>query len=693
MVQTSYGCRVKCVWFPKEIVILVVAIAFVSIPNGRLFHAVTVAATATNDPNRDKNNANIPNKNNRRYNYNAGAADELYTPYNPLWREEQIYTGERRGSVTTSDNDDDDNSSLRRPRRTGGKSPPAHSPLAPHMSIERYRPQQQQQQPRQTSNSEFPLQSADIGSTESRSNTFRSRFNQRLPFSAERGKRRWSFPIDFRRQKGRLNIGFSTAADPKKEFQHRPPRRLEVGTANAGLLTTATNTTVSTRNRREKVELAIQKMLNPTAAVTTTSPRQYSSSRTGNKHQKKNDLQLSVSLDPFTLVTLLQTGVTGIVGIASVYIGTLKLLGPMLLAKQCLMMVTNTFNYGSKGRRYVRKASTRRIRNLEQQSYLDKHNDATAAARAATRSVLQILCMSFTGRFIGFVLDQTPCLLRPFWICQWWYGVVWLASMYAIGLVSQEWVFGRLAQTKSKMHSFVSIQPTSKPMCLSYRRDNRVNVRHRRRRNNNMIQPLFRFLQKMSQDPEEWMNNLLRIVPRWKGRSNYARSILMSEGEGVNNIELDPLLFPSTWKPLSVVTFLALSRAIYQSFCTNVSSSGLVHKLGDAACMGNSQYLIMRSFIIQKTLYSEWHRVFVQEQRVALGAGVSVIGLLALMWSIYSISTVDRIATIAMVPVLMARMVSTWINILLTYNESGMSADTMTWRDMASHLNGGNDWS
>ena len=686
MVETSYGCRVKCVWFPKEIVILVVTIAFVSIPNGRLFHGVTVAATATNDHSSDKNNAIVPNKNNRLYNYNAGAGDELYTPYNPLWREEQIYTGERRGPVTTSDNDGDSSSPLRRPRRTGGKSPPADSPLAPHMSIERYKPQQQQQQqPRQSSYSGFPLQSADIGSTESRR-------NQRLPFSAERGNRKWSFPIDFRRQKGRLNIGFSAAADPKHQRQNRPPRRLEASTTNAGLLTAATNTTVSTRSSREKVERAIQNMLNPIAAVTTTSPRQHSSSRTGNE-QKKSDLELSVSLDPFTLVTLLQTGVTGIVGIVSVYIGTLKLLGPMILAKQCLIMVTNTFKYRSKGR-YIRKASTKRIRNLEQPSYLHDHNDATAVARAATRSVLQILCMSCMGRFIRFVLDQTPCLLRPFWICQWWYGVVWLASMYAIGLVCQEWVFRRLAQTDSKMHSFVSIQPTSDPMRLSYRRNNRVNVQHRRRRNNNMVQPLFRFLQRMSQDPEEWMNNLLRIVPRWKGRTNYARgSILMTEGEGVSNTKLDPLLFPSTWRPLSIVTFLALSRAIYQSFCTKVSSSGLIHKLGDAACRDNNQYLLMISFIIQKTLYSEWHRVFVQERRVGLGAGVSVIGLLALMWSIYSISTVDRIATIAMIPVLMARLVSTWITILLTYNESGMSADTMTWRDMASHLNGGNDWS
>jgi hypothetical protein len=674
MVETSYGWRVKYVWFPKEIVILVVTIAFVSIPNDR-FHCVTVTATAKNDDNNAKN-VNVQNTNNRRYDYNTGG-DELYAPYNPLWREEQIYTGERRGPVTTTDNED--SSSLRRPRRTGGKSSPAHSPLAPHMSIERYR---QQHQRRQSSYGEFPLQSADIGSTESRSNNIRSGYNQKPRFGTKRGNRKWLFPIDFRRQKGRLNIGFSTATDPKKQSQNRPPRRSQA--SSIGLLTAATNATAS--SRREKVEHVIQKMLNPTAV--TSSPRQHLSSRTGNG-QKKNDLQVSFSLDPFTLVTLLQNGATSIVGIASVYIGTLKLLGPMILAKQCLMMVTKTINYGYNGR-YVRKAPTKRIRNLEQ-SYLDKH-DASAAARAATRSVLQILCMSCTGRFIGFVLDQTPCLLRPFWICQWWYGVVWLASIYAIGLVCQEWVFGCLAQTDNKMHSFVSIQPKSDPMHLDCRRNSSVNVQNRRR--NNMVQPLFRFLQRISQDPEEWMNNLLRIVPRWQDRNNYTRgSILMAEGEGVSNIELDPLLFPSTWKPLSIVTFLALSRAIYQSFCTKVSSSGLVHKLGDAACRENNQYLIMRSFIIQKTLHSEWHRVFVQERRVALGAGISVIGLLALMWSMYSVSTVDRIATIAMIPVLMAQMISTWINILLTYNASGMSADAMTWRDMSSHLNMINDWS
>jgi hypothetical protein len=153
----------------------------------------------------------------------------------------------------------------------------------------------------------------------------------------------------------------------------------------------------------------------------------------------------------------------------------------------------------------------------------------------------------------------------------------------------------------------------------------------------------------------------------------------MVEREGVSKVKLDPLFFPSTWKPLAIVTYLAFSTAIFRSFCTEASPLGLIDKLSEAACRKNNQHVIMRSFIIQQTLYHEWYRVLIQEQRVALGADVSVIGLLAFMWSIYSVSTVDRIATMVMVPILMTRIVSSWTNILLKYNRFSVQADTMTW--------------
>jgi len=644
MVGTKHEWRADSVWLRKEISFLYVVVAFVTIPDHQI-RGVT-ASTHYNNGRTDNTQGNT----NRRYNYRV-EGDDLYTPYNPLWREEQIYTGERRGPVSASD---DRGSSLRRRRRADGISSPAHTPLAPHINDiddvssaitnpETYRPQQIPDG--------FPLQSADIGS-----NGVQSGNDRNFGFGTERRSRRWVFPIDFRRQKGKLNIGYSISDETRQQRQTQTPRGSKESTPGSSTVGDeeskgGATTTIQTFNAKRR--------------------------RTTNK----NDLQVSVSLDPFSSLTLLQNGLTGILGVGSVYVGTLKLLGPMILAKQCLTTV-GSFLKTQNNKPYVRRAPTKQIRYVGN-SNLNEFDTAIAVARAATRSLLQILCMSCAGRLIGFVLDQTPCLLRPFWVCQWWYGVVWLASIYAVGSVFQEYVVGYLAQTNNKFCAFAAIQPASEPMGYDFR-INSINDQDRRR---TMISPLPSCLDRMMKGPREGESRPLRIAPLWQDRKYYDRNRkLIAVGEDANNVKLDPLLFPSTWKPLSFVTFLALSRAICRSFCTNLSSTGLVEKLGDA-CRENNQYLIMRSFIIQKTLYSEWHRVFGQERRVALGAGVGVIGLLALMWNIYSVSTVDPYAAMAIVPILMTRMISTWVNLLLSYNGFGRSPETMTWRDMASHFN------
>ena len=647
MAEMNSKWRVVCFLFPKEITIIVVIAAFVINPNNRFDG---VAATPNSEFGNNKN-AYLESNLNRRYDYRS-EADEFYSPDNPLWREEQIYTGERQGT-------DPYTSSLRRPRRADGTNSSPLSPLAPRIK-------DIDDVASASYHSEFPLQSADIGRTGSGSNGIRSDYSEK-----PRGRRKWSFPIEFRRQKGRLSIGHSADNDPKNQRQNHRLLAADAVTSRSESRTVKGRNSFFSSSNKEDTESTIEKLSNCTTVSAST-----------RNNDKTRDGQVSVSLDPFSLATLLQNGVTGLVGITSVYVGTLKLLGPMILAKHCLTTVGHIVNERSNGR-LARKASTERLCYSEQNSLVDEQVD-NGAARAITRTLFQILCMSCAGRFVGFVLDQTSCLLRPVWICQWWYGVVWLASVYTVGHLCQEGVFDYHTQSGNSSLSWLSIKSASAPMTFDSRNIS-INHRHRQR---SVTRPLFQFFQKMSQNPEEWVSSLFSSVPRWKNRKNsHQGREMMAEGEGVNDTELDALLFPSTWKPLSVVTFLALSRAIFRSFCLKVSPSGVVGTLGDTACRGKNQYLIMRSFIIQKTLYSEWERVFVQERRVALGAGVSVIGLLALVWSIYSVSTVDPVAAMAMVPILMARLVSTWINILLSYNQIDVSSESFTWRDLVSHLN------
>jgi len=618
MVGTSIRRRVNYFWF-----------AFVIITNERS----SLATAASNDRNPY-----------RRYRYNAD--DDIYSPYNPLWREEQVYTGERRGPVHTSETD----SSLTRQRRTGKRSSRAYSPLEKRihyvddvsssttdLKSSRQWQQHRQQQSSirsdlhhsgtvQTSYSEFPLQSADIGKIGSGSNSIQHGYDQKPRFGMERGRRKWLFPIDFRRQKSELNIGYSIDDEPT--------------------------------TRKRKRHHAIEGLSNHTALIVT--PGNTISPQTG-KNRRENTLQVSCSLDPFSLVTLLHQVATGTMGLTSVVVGTFKLLGPMILAKQCLATLGSAFS-DRFNRRSLRKESTKQIQ------YLGKNRldglDAVAAARIVTRIVLQILCMSSAGHLIELVLAKAPCLMRPFWICQWWYGLVWLASMYSIALVFQEWIFGHLAQTGNKIHSFVSIHPTTDIKHFASPNYN-TKVKSKQR----IVKwPSIRLLKRMTQNPEEWIQNLVRIVTRSKGQNDHHRS--RTYMAGVNSLErtdLDPLMFPSTWRPLSIVTFLAMSRAIYKSFCT-AASSDIVDKLGDAVCEKTSRYRIIRSFIIQKTLYGEWRRVFVEEGRIAWGAGISLIGLLTQMWLIYSVSAVDHVAAIALFSIVMAQIVSTWVSIVLFLN-------------------------
>eukprot|EP00531_Pseudo-nitzschia_arenysensis_P018573 CAMPEP_0116134130 /NCGR_PEP_ID=MMETSP0329-20121206/10483_1 /TAXON_ID=697910 /ORGANISM="Pseudo-nitzschia arenysensis, Strain B593" /LENGTH=597 /DNA_ID=CAMNT_0003628823 /DNA_START=58 /DNA_END=1848 /DNA_ORIENTATION=+ len=591
---TNSRRHVKCV-------LIVVIAVFVTLPNHRLH---TVAATPNDDYSGSSSYSNYQRNFRRRYGYYPLEGDDLYSPYNPLWREEQVYTGERRGPITES-------SYFRRPRRSKSIQSPPHSPLAPHI-------QDIDGVSSASSFSEFPLQSADIGRRRSSNDIYPG--GSQKP----RERRSWSFPIDFKRKRGRLNIGFDNDSSP-------------------------------TRSRLLASEMTKPRKGFSSTSGNTKTAKEAQSNRTAGRARSSNNVmtrgdQVTFSLDPFSMATLLQNGLTAFTGIGSVYIATLKLLGPMILAKHCLTTVGHIANERMNGR-LLGKSSTERIGHSEQ-DFLDKVHEKYAPARAVTRTLFQIMCMSCAGQLVGFVLDRTPCLLEPFWICQWWYGVVWLASVSAVGFLCQESIMGHSSQTAKYPSSLLTIQPAFGTIPFTNPKTNTVVDPHGRR---NMARPVFQFFQKMSQNPEEWIHGLFRSVPRWQ---NHRRIHTMPEGETSYDVQVDPLLFPSTWKPLSVLTFLALSRAICQSFC--LRGADPVGTLGDATCAGNKQFLILRSFLVQKVLYSEWHRVFLQERRVALGAGVSLVGLLALLWSMYTVSTVDSIAALAMAPTLMARMVSTW---------------------------------
>ena len=674
MVEMRYGRFSNCFWLVQYIAFLVVVFGFLS--NHNRFQRVTATANNNNNNNNNNNKSNNGRQNSSRRFKSQADGEEMYSRSNSLCREENIYTStsRRTGSIF---------SRIRR-------NPSTHSPTLPlatrihdtedvsaTMIEGRTQRRHLATDDGTTAPGEFPLQSADIGSRSRSSSTgVQSQFYQKPSSNREHGNRKW-FPIEFRRQKSRLDVGYSIDDSQKrKRFPRHSATNVDDSSSMSHNSTAATTTTGSGNANNNKISSftttalvakagdAFRQVTTTATAVTATS-HHPPSSRTSNS-KNKNNVQVSLSLDPFSLGTLIHSVLSSSAGIASVYIATLKLLGPMIIAKRCLTTVGYIF-YDHYNGRYLRTTYNKRIRYLQEY-------DVIAAARAATRSLLQILCMGCAGRFVGFVLDRTPCVLQPSWVCHLWYGVVWLVSIYAIGWACQEWGFGYLAKKNKYIHPLVSIQPITETTSYGSNSNNT-----RKRRKKNAVQLPWQFVVQRMRDPEEWVNSLLR-VPRRKERYYYSSNSKTNvertyptqapksdDDPTKMKIKLDTLLFPSTWRPLFVLTFLALSRAMYLTFSASSSDN-----IMETTCR-NNRYLIMRSFIIQKTLYSEWHRVFVQEQRVALGAGVSVIGLLALLWSIYAVSNVDRIAALALVPNLMARLVSGWMNILLYYNRCGIS--------------------
>jgi len=438
------------------------------------------------------------------------------------------------------------------------------------------------------------------------------KYRRGAPISVDRNKRRNYFSVDDVIEKERINTSNSNIQHGKtKRFPIdflRQRGKLEIDFSNDD--STFLNQNYSkTKNRHIFFRRSTK----------TTRRRQIINTNTADVRNK--DVRICLSLDPFSLGTLLSNILSTSSIIVPVYVGTLRLLGPMIIAKRCLTTLGYIF-YDHYNGRYLRTTYNKRIRYLQEY-------EVTSAARATGRCLLQILCMGFTGRFVGFVLDRMPCVLKPSWVCYWWYGMVWLMSVYTIGWVCEEWGFNFVTKNNF-IHSILSIQPTQ------IRNDSQKSISKR-----NILHIPWLFIQRMK-DPEEWVKSLIRSS---NNESTYPITRLKRR-DGKDSIKLDTLLFPSTWRPLIVLTLLAMSRAICVSYTSSSHSTSSNSR--------QYQYLIMRSFVVQESVYSEWYRVFVKERRIVLGAGISIIGLMSFLWSIYSVANVDRIAAFLLIPALIA---------------------------------------
>ena len=129
----------------------------------------------------------------------------------------------------------------------------------------------------------------------------------------------------------------------------------------------------------------------------------------------------------------------------------------------------------------------------------------------------------------------------------------------------------------------------------------------------------------------EWINSIATYNEQMRNRNR--------------SFQPDPLLFPSTWKPLKLFTALAVFRV--------VTAHGM-----ESAC----GCLIMRQYILHLVAYDEWYRILMREKRIALASFVHTASFLAACCQLSTaVFSQSRLAPTLLAPVLLASLFSWWM--------------------------------
>jgi tryptophan-rich sensory protein len=648
------------------------------------------------------------NNNGRRYNHVSG--EGIYDPTNPLWREEYQYTGERRGPLLQKDDRVGGGKWEDRPQRpriqgrksitTDASSTSSGGDFVDEGSLERHFPYHQSDDFSSHGGRRLELRPSDGFSRGGDSLAPSSSSVSTMP-SNRRGQLDWLLDDDFlqssctssirmtrQRKSNRRNKGLSIVFQPKRgtvevdfigpsqesrlnKIPHRPEQPIGGASKVRDGITTrsiAANATIDESNgKNETIATAsTTTTIIPSVGVRRIAGRQLVpvTQLSHSPNLPSKDFQLSLSVDPFSTARLIHTLAVTCISLVSALAGTLRLVAPMIAAKRFITTIGYIF-YDHYNGRYIRTTYTRRMRRMQEYEII-------AGLRGTGRCILQILSVGLVGGIVGFVMDRAPCLIRPAWICHWWYGTIWITSIHTAGWAMELWLV-----SLNKSHP-LSLRPTptiGRSGAIRKKADRRMSSLFHRQKEEfqtstleGLIQIPWRIVLRRLRDPEEWFMSMLR--PRSNSRFYYSNmNTYTQQHEEHKPLRLDSLLFPCTWVPLQVWTCLVVVRAIRLTLTKPLSWTDAADYM---IFMSSKRWVVMRSFLGYEVLYGEWKRVFVTERRVALGAFVSTLSLTALLWTIYSVAMVDGITALLLIPTVIARLVSTWMNILLYYDRCGL---------------------
>eukprot|EP00980_Cylindrotheca_fusiformis_P002906 scaffold675_cov103-Cylindrotheca_fusiformis.AAC.17 len=231
----------------------------------------------------------------------------------------------------------------------------------------------------------------------------------------------------------------------------------------------------------------------------------------------ENPVELSLSLDLFSAIRLLQSLGGASIGMFSAFWGTLRMLAPMIVARRCLAFLAYALFDHYNGR-YLRRTYTKRMKFIQKL-------DLNAAVRATGRGTVQLIGMNIAGRLSKVMLDAAPCRM-PDRICNYWFGLVWTLSVIFTARLLELWMTMRVPLLRIKPTASCHARPS--PLQI-------------------FMRP-WHILQWM-RDPEESITRMFRFGYR----------------DGPMPFQADSLLYPSTWPPLQVLTIVAIIHAIQRT--------------------------------------------------------------------------------------------------------------------------------
>mmetsp|Transcript_20035 Transcript_20035/g.28508 ORF Transcript_20035/g.28508 Transcript_20035/m.28508 type:complete len:521 (-) Transcript_20035:236-1798(-) len=297
--------------------------------------------------------------------------------------------------------------------------------------------------------------------------------------------------------------------------------------------------------------------------------------------------------------------------VSSAFVGTLRLLAPMIVARRAILSLSEIIMDYMRGR-YFRSTYSR----LER-AYL-RYYEAPAAMRAIARSIAQILIFLWLSMMMSWLTGVATTTNNDYFSSRVSFleGFLWIASVVGSGHAFTQYVakWGGPLRIQTQLHVQEHTQRTILQKVF--------------------IQP-FHIIQFM-QDPAQWIN--LFSVPSQKPQQQQIAFIP------------NPLIFPITWGPLRILQMLALAHIM----CTTNTAT--------------SQKDLMRLFLIQLALGDEWCRVFLEEKRIGLGIVTVMCYMFSLIVFLTSAFSINIERSYWLLPSVVACFVSGWLNVVIFWN-------------------------